>query len=67
MAKHGASSSRITVYLDEESHRQIEILSQTFRINSSNVISMAIARWFHSESLVREKQGKDNGTDHSGL
>ncbi len=71
MSKYGTGGSRLAVSLDRETRKQIETLSSVFRINVSNVISMAVARWFHNEPLVKTYKGAEedssDGNDHSGL
>lgn len=70
MAKNGSGVSRVAVTLDEESRKQLEVLSGVFRISVSSVVSMAVARWFHAEPLVSreaKEESKHDGNDHSGV
>lgn len=68
MSKRGTGASRVVAHLDDESRAQIEILSQVFRLGPSAVISMAVARWFHTEPLVRDiSKVKNDGDNNTGL
>lgn len=56
---------QVSVSLDAESNQHLDALSETFRLGPSAVVAMALARWFHSEPLV--KGYKSNGDRDAGL
>jgi hypothetical protein len=55
---------QVSVSLDAESNQHLDALSETFRLGPSAVVAMALARWFHSEPLVKEYR---NGDRDAGL
>lgn len=65
MSKSGAGAARVAVSLDEESRKQLEVLSRVFRINISSVVSMAVARWFHAEPLVKSTDTDEKDAEAS--
>ncbi len=61
--KHVAPKTKVVLFLPPESAEQLKKLSEVFNVLPASIVAQAIARWFHTEPLVK----KNHGTNHSGV